>query len=542
MTLSLDRLDRNPALFYGLSLFVLGIAAWLRFSHFGQQIVLDDEWHALHALMRLNYAELFATFGHADHSIPIALWLKWLAEHVGLNEWRMGLPFLVTGMATVVLLPWCLRQHFKRSELLSLAALLAISPLLIYYSHQARPYAFLCLLMPVAIVALWHYRINGGIGSAVGFIFCAVLSAWLHPLMLAWLGWALLVAAGFSIHDGRRGHGWGGLVRMVAIGGLMLLLATALLVWPVLNDFAALRVKTGTHTVEWQTFWIAWQLFVGSGAHWLGVIALGLAGWGAYRLAHRDRAFVIYWLLLSIGSVGMIAATDAAWLHHGLVLARYSVPLHIFALVLLAVGLVSALQVLTQGRWILTLSALFLAGLYGFGPLPEIRQTPNAWAKHLYYQFDYRVERNLFRLHLDAVGIPQAYEKIAAVEGPGRVFEAGWWFESHFNPLVRYQALHRREMKIVMLSGSCLDWTYGEFPDQGDTREQHRFRMNHFLHFSELEDHIEAGDFLVFQKQVLLPDVRERPDHSDCVEQAEAAFGQPWFEDEDTLVFRNEVD
>lgn len=542
MTYALHSPDRNPALFYALFLFVLAIAVWLRFSHFGQQIVLDDEWHALHALMRLNYAELFATFGHADHSIPIALWLKWLAEHVGLNEWRMGLPFLLVGVATVVLLPWSLRHWLKRSELLVLAAMLAISPLLIYYSHQARPYALLSLLMPFAIVALWSYRVNGGIGQAAVFIACAVFSAWLHPLMLAWLGWALLVAAGFSLHDASHGRGWAGLIRMVAVGGLMLVLAAALLAWPVMNDFAALRVKTGTHTVEWQTFWSAWQLFIGSGAHWLGLIMLGLAGWGLYRLAGRDPSQVAYWLLLSIGSVIMIAATDAAWLHHGLVLARYSVPLHFFVLVLVAVGLIGLLQVLAQGRWMPAVSALLMIGLYWSGPLPETRNAPNAWAKHLYYQFDYRAERNLFRLHLDAASIPEAYERIAEAEGPGRVFEAGWWFESHFNPLVRYQALHRRAMKIVMLSGSCFDWTYGEFPNQDDPDNEHRFRMNHFLHLSELERHIEAGDFLVFQKQVLLPDVRPRPDHADCIASAGAIFGPAWFEDEYTLVFRYEID
>ena len=536
MTFSYDLLDRNPVLFYGLGLFVFAIAAWLRFSHFGQQIVLDDEWHALHALMRLNYAELFATFGHADHSIPVALSLKWLAEHVGLNEWTMGLPFLLAGLATVLLVPWCMRHWLAKSELLWLAALLAISPLLIYFSHQARPYALLTVLMPVALIALWKYRIDGGIGKAIVFVACAAFSAWLHPLMLAWTGWALLVAASFSAYDASRSRGWTGLIRMIAAGGAMLLLAAALLVWPVLNDFAALRVKTGTHTVEWQTFWIAWQLFIGTGSHWLGLLVLALVGWGGYRLARRDCALVAYWLLLSLGSVIMIAATDAAWLHHGLVLARYSVPLHIFVLVLLAIGLSALLRALIQGRWMLPLSALLLAGLYWLGPLPEIRQMPNAWAKHLYYQFDYRAERNLFRLHLDAVDIPEAYEKIAAAEGPGRVLEAGWWFESHFNPLVRYQALHGRQMKIVMLSGSCYDWTYGEFPQYSD--DTHRFRMNNFIALAELQKHLEPGDFLVFQKQVLLPDVRERPEHDACIAQAETVLGSPWFEDENSVVFR----
>jgi hypothetical protein len=41
------------------------------------QIVLDDEWHAIHKLSS-SYSNIFRSFGYADHSIPLTiLYRRW---------------------------------------------------------------------------------------------------------------------------------------------------------------------------------------------------------------------------------------------------------------------------------------------------------------------------------------------------------------------------------------------------------------------------------------------------------------------------------
>src|SRR5690349_3161925 len=46
-----------------------GLAIWLRVHGITVQILLDDEWHALHKLQDATYLEIFNSFGLADHSI-----------------------------------------------------------------------------------------------------------------------------------------------------------------------------------------------------------------------------------------------------------------------------------------------------------------------------------------------------------------------------------------------------------------------------------------------------------------------------------------
>ena len=62
----------------------------------------DDEWHAIHKLMAAGYAEIFRSFGRADHSIPLTLLYKAMAAGVGLTEINMR---IVPVMAGIVLVP-----------------------------------------------------------------------------------------------------------------------------------------------------------------------------------------------------------------------------------------------------------------------------------------------------------------------------------------------------------------------------------------------------------------------------------------------------
>ena len=83
-----------------------------------------------------------------------------------------------------------------------------------------------------------------------------------------------------------------------------------------------------------------------------------------------------------------------------------------------------------------------------------------------------------------------------------------------------------------MLTGSCFDFSRGEFPDD------ERFRMNNMVPFARLDPSLEPGDFVVFAKRTRLPNARELDDYQACLEEARARYGPPWFEDEDSLAFR----
>ena len=199
---------------------VLAFGVGLRLWQIHLQIPVDDEWHALHRLMQAGYAEIFLSFGHADHTIPLTLLFRGLADSVGLHEWQMRLLPMLFGLAALVLLPRLLRPWLQPREMLCLAALVAISPLLIHFSRFVRPYALVLVLGFAAMMLLWQWWYHGGRARALGFFACAVLAAWLHPLTTLYTGTALTWFAVAGLLRWRRGESAGAFWRVVALGGL----------------------------------------------------------------------------------------------------------------------------------------------------------------------------------------------------------------------------------------------------------------------------------------------------------------------------------
>ena len=512
------------------------VACWFRLWQLGTQLVFDDEWHPLHTLIRTGYLGIFKSFGHADHSIPLTLLFQLAADTVGLNEWSFRLLPLAFGLLTVIAVPRLLCGWMDRYERLLLGGLLAVAPLLIYFSRQARPYAIVGLLVLAALVFLWRMTDRGQRRWGGAFVACAVPAAWLHPLSLAFTGPALIWIAGRELLHGRQTGFWRPLVLVAVTGAVTAAACVALLAWPVINDFESLAVKTGIHRIEPVTLLVAWQLFIGSGNWVVALVMAGLVVHGAVLLARRDPDFSAYLAFVAVAAAVLVWLPDAEWIHHGLVLARYLAVLQLLALALIALSLVGI------GRWIsdryappaamAACAAGILALLVWLGPLPEIHRGQNALTGHLYYQFDYDPRRNLVRRFLDTAVVPEVYGRIAAEPGDGAVIEAGWHFESHFNPLVRYQPVHGRPMKIGMITGLCAHSTWGELP-----LPRAGLNFSRFIHLSELAAAPGAGDFLVFHRESALPDVRELPDVAPCIEAFRDRLGEPWYDDGRVVVF-----
>src|SRR5258706_456325 len=72
---------RSRALFFWAVAAATLLALWLRAWGITIQVVLDDEWHALHKLVEASYSGIFKSFGLSDHSIPLTLFYKWMADN-----------------------------------------------------------------------------------------------------------------------------------------------------------------------------------------------------------------------------------------------------------------------------------------------------------------------------------------------------------------------------------------------------------------------------------------------------------------------------
>jgi hypothetical protein len=64
-------------------------------------VLLDDEWHAVHKLMTSSVRDILQTFGMADHSPPLTVLYKFMADTIGLAEGRMRALQIACGIALV---------------------------------------------------------------------------------------------------------------------------------------------------------------------------------------------------------------------------------------------------------------------------------------------------------------------------------------------------------------------------------------------------------------------------------------------------------
>jgi predicted membrane-bound mannosyltransferase len=234
-------------------LLALMLGAWLRIHGLDIQVVQDDEWHAIHKLMTSTYGEIFRTFGFADHSIPLTLFYKAMAESIGLDEIVMRALQVVCGIALIgvcAVLAW--RATASPVITVLFAFLIAGAPFLVFYSRYARPYAITTLLSVLVLAALWRWRGTRTTPLAAAICIGASLAAWLHPLAALYPMAALLFILAEDLQDARWRVAAAG--TTIALGAAVGVAIAAPLAIPFLNDVQSLAAKAGDSTPTLYTF------------------------------------------------------------------------------------------------------------------------------------------------------------------------------------------------------------------------------------------------------------------------------------------------
>ena len=519
------------------------VAIYLRVNQLGQQILIDDEWHAIHALLRLDYLGIFLSFGHADHSIPFTLLFKFLSETVGLSEWWMRIWPLLGGLATVAVIPTLLRPWLRNSEAWLLAALLAISPILIHFSRYVRPYALTLPLTFVAMLALWRWWHESNHRWAVVFVPTAVIAGWMHPLTLLFTGGALLWFGLVALKDLVRHSDMTGLMKVVPVGLLTVAFSSALVLPPLLADPHSMAAKTGVDHLRWDTVVWAWELIAGT-AHWgMASLMLVLAGVGLVVALGRDKSFVAYWVFITALAAVVLNLLNPAWVFHALVPVRYLSVAIPMVLALIAIGFVTTLRWLNQfNPPAISVSVtavalvLWLAGLVASGPLLVTYGQLNQFAGAARYHHDYNFERNAYVQQLENVEVPDIYDTMANAPGEWVLIEAPWSFESHSTPLVYFQREHQMPIKIGMMTGLCADRFFGEFPYSPTDR---RWLFDNFVHLADLPSALnEVNRFVVLNTASVYAGIPLPENIQGCVDHFAEQWGEPWHQDDQRVIYR----
>ena len=531
--------------FAWLALLVAAIVAgaWLRWYQLGIQVLLDDEWHALHKLLRADAWNIATTFGYADHSIPLTLYYRFLLLHGGLTEWVMHLPMLVSGIALLVAAPLLLRRELSPRTLAIWVALLAISPLLVYHARTARPYALTGLLVPLAIVAFRRWWQSKGIALpwSATYVAATVLSGWLHSTTLAFtlLPFAYCALRELGTLRGRADLArlWPAFRRLLALALATAIALAAVFAPPLVNDWASLAAKAGVDSVSIDSLYHTLLMLFGiAQPAALAILAL-LTAAGAFALRSRERDLVAYLGVVMLGGAAAICAARPAWISHPLVLARYFLPVLPFLLLFTAEGTARVLARVPPWPLQAAVAAALTAALFWIGPMPGYLYYPNQFMGHLRFQYDYDPEHNVFVLLAPRDPVPEFYRELSR-RPPGTLtlIEAPWRLESNFNPHPWYQEIHRQYVKIGLVTPTCGERSFGEYPATIP-----ELRLRQFVHLSQvLAGKTYGADYLVMH---LVPwkapaDAEvEWPDVAACLPKIEAKLGPPVYRDGRIVVF-----
>ena len=518
----------------------VGIVAgtYLRSTQLPIQILLDDEWHAIHKLISTDSAGILKSFGLADYSIPLTLYYRFLALHGGLTEWQMHLPLLLAGIALLVVAPLLLRRRASPAVLATWVVLLAISPIHVYLSRTARPYALTCLLVVVALFA-FRKAVRNGRGCwryGVVYVIATVLAGWLHLVtlpftLLPFLYCAILLAR--QERDSRFAPSFHRLLALAFITGISL---AVLLTPPLLGSRAELLSKAAADSVTLQSLYrTALMMF---GTRYAAVLAAGaiFVVIGGHRWWQQDREFLTYVGFVCLGAAIAIVGARPQWIQHPLVLARYLLPALPFLLLLAAEGIVLVVAALpaTLASSVVVVGAI---ALLWTGPIPAYLYAPNQFMGHQRFQFDYDDDHNPYVYLAPREPLPAFYSWLASRPPHSlTLIEAPWRLESDFIPDPWYQKVHRQYVKIGLVTPVCGIRDFGEYPSSVTML---RFRF--FVHLSEiLEGRFHGAEYLIMHlspwKLITDPDP-EWPNVAACLPKIEAVLGAPVYRDKQIVVF-----
>ena len=545
---------------------------WLRWHLLADQVLGDDEWHGFYYAIGKSPLWLLTHFSIPGATcIPLNFYTWLVGTTVGWSETWLRLPSLVGGVAAVAAGPWLAREIIGTRRAGLLAGLLAISPLLVFYSRICRPYSAVALLAFVSLLFAARWLQSGGRRPAALFAVTGVLAIYFHlfavvtvaaPMLavLIFLICARLVKASGRAPAGPSLREWI-IASAIIISGCVILVLPALIHSMQSTFFnIALAGKLSFLSLPKVA-----ELISGTGQPVLAVLFWAAFVAGVVEQCRRNPWFG--WMLVGLYPLHALALLlsrpDSA--QSAIVLARYCIPLVPVTLLLVACGVQAALEAAIRHSALQTsIAAAAVAALALAGPLPQCYLAPNNFTSHGAYQ--HRYGNNDWQKSFVSDLTPADFTLVTAVRaeeispfyrwlqnhpGPRPVVEYPMLIGDHFNPLYFYQHFHRRPVLVGYVTdltparGLAPGNIYGNtYIDQVLSLVPDPARL-HFQNLVAMDDMAalrgRAAEFVILHKQfeaqlpaVMLP----LPDLARLQDKFRLTLGEPFYEDAHIAVFQ----
>jgi uncharacterized membrane protein len=136
------------------------VAALLRLPFVGHQSLWIDETYTRDIVVTSHLSSVWSMVKASESTPPLYYWLTWLLSHAlgSSSAAVLRLPSAIAGTLVVPAAFWAFRLRFAPRVALVIAWLCAVSPVLVWYSLDARAYALFVLFGVLSLGALWRER------------------------------------------------------------------------------------------------------------------------------------------------------------------------------------------------------------------------------------------------------------------------------------------------------------------------------------------------------------------------------------------------
>lgn len=144
---------RNRSRVFWLLVGVTALGAVLRFATLGTQSYHHDEIVTASRVLRVGFGHAMDAVGFSESAPPLYYALAWLWTQVaGTGEWGLRSLSAVAGVATIPVAFLIGRELRGQRVGLLAAALVAVNPMLLWYSQEARAYSLLCFFCALSLL------------------------------------------------------------------------------------------------------------------------------------------------------------------------------------------------------------------------------------------------------------------------------------------------------------------------------------------------------------------------------------------------------
>ena len=428
----------------------LSVGIVLRLWNLETQVLGGDELHTVNIALQNSLEKILFTYRISDHCIPLTVFYRLLIDWgVVMSEMIFRLPVLLSGFLLLMALPLAVENKVGRTAAVLFALLLALSPLMVFYSRIVRSYMPVLFFSFTAVMSFYAWWRGRGLRWGLVYVLLSGLSIYFHLGVVPFVTAPLLYGAGELLMEhqpkGGKRPGWRELFAL----GLCLMLALATFLVPARKSlFELIKTNRQEFSLPLDTLLDVLHLQAGTDIFILTVLFWIAVMAGLVLLLRRQIRFGVYSLtLVTCQLVGLMILSPSR-LNEPLIFNRYVLVILPFVLLWLAVALTNPWWP-RKGTGILVVQGClvgsFICALVLGGPFTDAELRTTSFAHHNSF-----IGFIASRGRLPEEAVPKFYYKLSEEPGSNPVIECPFpiaW--DYSNNLHIYQRIHRQDVLVA---------------------------------------------------------------------------------------------